>query len=149
MKSLLILIFSFLSLQSIAQVNLSGFSNRYEVRRISGTSSTIKRPLLTLNTIYSGANFQKGYDLEFVLNNLTLHAGTLTQIFNDATEPIITNPTATSDIDQNARVLQHWAFKTLSTYIRTQVKTRKNEPIGCIPGSEIPLVFDPTNAAFS
>jgi len=87
MKNLFILIFSFISLQSIAQVNLSVFQNRFEERRISGASSTIKRPLLTLNTMYADSNYQKGYDMEFVLNNLALHAGTLESIFTDATTP--------------------------------------------------------------
>jgi hypothetical protein len=137
MKSLLILIFTFSSLQSIAQVNLSGFSNRYEVRRISGATSTIKRPLLSLNTMYSGANYQKGYDFEFVLNNLVLHAVTLDSIFTDALEPIIIDPTSTSDIDQNARVLQHKAFRTLLTYVRS----RNNQPAANIPGTTISLAF--------
>jgi hypothetical protein len=137
MKLLIIILFTIISLQASAQVNLSSFANRNEVRRISGVASTIKRPLLSLNTMYSGANYQKGYDLEFVLNSLALHAGTLNSIFTDAIEPIIINPTSTNDIDQNARVLQHKAFRTLLTYVRS----RNNQPAANIPGTTIPLAF--------
>ena len=94
MKSILIFLFSIINLQSIGQVNFSGFANRNEVRRISGVASTIKRPLLSLNTMYSGSNYQKGYDIEFVLNNLTLHASTLSSIFLDANPEIIPSPTS-------------------------------------------------------
>jgi hypothetical protein len=137
MKTILIIILSFVALQLKAQDQdtLEIFANSTEVRRISNYPSTIKRPLLSLNTMYSGKNYQKGYDLEFVLNNTQLHATTLKAIFNDAEEPIVVNPIKTSDVDRNSRILQHWAFKTLATYVRTRVRINKNLPIGTIPGA--------------
>ncbi len=130
MKTILIILLSFVALQLKAQDQdtLLLFANSTEVRRISNYPSTIKRPLLSLNTMYSGKNYQKGYDLEFVLNNTQLHATTLEAIFKDANVPIDGSPIKTSDVDQNSRVLQHWAFKTLATYVRTQVRTAKNLP---------------------
>jgi len=137
MKTILIIILSLVALQLNAQDQdtLAIFVNSTEVRRISNVTSTIKRPLLTLNTLYSGKYYQKGYDLEFVLNNTQLHATTLKAIFNDAEEPIVVNPIKTSDVDRNSRILQHWAFKTLATYVRTRVRINKNLPIGTIPGA--------------
>jgi len=62
------------------QLDLSAFLNITEVRRISVQENSIKRPMLTLNNLFSNANrnYQKGYDLEYILRNptqFTTHSG--------------------------------------------------------------------------
>ncbi len=120
MKTLLTFIFSLLAVTSFAQVNLSVLTDCTEVRRISTVKSTIKRPLLSLNNLDNGNNHQKGYDVEYVLNNLSSMSTTIISIFTDANLPTVNPPTDASVIDNYSRVLQYKAFRTLLTYLRSR-----------------------------
>ena len=120
MKTLLTFIFSLLAVTSFAQVNLSVLTDCTEVRRISTVKSTIKRPLLSLNNLDNGNNHQKGYDVEYVLNNLSSMSTTINSILDDANNSINENPNATSFMDENSRILQYRAFRSLLTYLRSR-----------------------------
>ena len=120
MKTLLTFLFSLLAVTSFAQVNLSALTDCTEVRRISTVKSTIKRPLLSLNNLDNGNNHQKGYDVEYVLNNLSSMSTTINSILDDANNSINENPNATSFMDENSRILQYRAFRSLLTYLRSR-----------------------------
>jgi hypothetical protein len=71
------------------QVDLSAFLNKTEVRRISTPTTSIKRPMLSLNTFYSNSTYSKGYDVEYILRNPSQFSTTLNAIFSDANENFI------------------------------------------------------------